>query len=138
MYRFTLLAEGKLPLGPLQELATSYLRCMSPYAKWDMREVKTLSELPREDAFVVVLDEEGKTFDSKTFAARLDAWSQNGARPVLFVLGGAFGLSDAIKKAADSRLALSPMTFPHDLARVILFEQLYRAITILKGKSYHK
>jgi 23S rRNA (pseudouridine1915-N3)-methyltransferase len=64
-------------------------------------------------------------------------WRDQGAREVCFVVGGAYGLTDAVRNKADLLLSLSPMTFPHQLVRVLLAEQLYRAWAILKGTGYH-
>lgn len=86
---------------------------------------------------VVLLDERGEGLTSKALAGRLGAWRDQGRREVAFVIGGAFGVSDAVRERADLVLSLSPMTFPHQLVRVLFAEQLYRAFTILKGSPYH-
>lgn len=86
---------------------------------------------------VVVLDERGKALGSTDFGAKLRAWRDQGGRQVAFVVGGAYGLSDDVRKRADLLLSLSAMTFPHQLVRVILAEQIYRALMILNGKPYH-
>lgn len=86
---------------------------------------------------VVALDERGKPLGSTEFAARLTAWRDQGGRHVAFVVGGSYGLSDEVRKRADLVLSLSAMTFPHQLVRVILAEQLYRALMIMNGKPYH-
>lgn len=81
----------------------------------------------------VLLDERGRTLTSHDFAKLLGGY----AAPVNFVVGGAYGVSDQVRDKADDRLALSRMTFPHDLSRLILLEQIYRACTILKNRGYH-
>lgn len=86
---------------------------------------------------VVVLDERGSLLDSRSFAGRLGAWRDSGVRQLTFVIGGAYGLDDPVRQRADLVLALSPMTFTHQMVRVILAEQLYRALTILHGRPYH-
>lgn len=86
---------------------------------------------------VVVLDERGAALTSPVFAARLGAWRDQGVRQVAFVVGGAYGLSDEVRQRADLLLALSAMTFPHQLVRVLFAEQLYRAHQILAGRPYH-
>lgn len=86
---------------------------------------------------VVVLDERGTHLTSPQFAGRLGAWRDQGARRVVFVIGGAYGLTDAVRERADVVLALSAMTFPHQLVRVLFAEQLYRAAAILQGSPYH-
>ena len=85
----------------------------------------------------MVLDERGKAIGSTDFGAKLRAWRDQGGRQVAFVVGGAYGLSDDVRKRADLLLSLSAMTFPHQLVRVILAEQIYRALMILNGKPYH-
>lgn len=89
-----------------------------------------------EDCFVIVLSEEGRQFSSVDFAAKLGGFLDKGQK-VVFVIGGAFGLSEGVKGRADLLLSLSQMTFTHQMVRVILLEQVYRAFCILKGKEYH-
>ena len=78
---------------------------------------------------------EGRSTATDAFAQRRKQWSEP---LVAFVLGGPLGLDPAFRKAADATLSLSPMTLPHELARVVLAEQIYRAVTILRGVPYHK
>ena len=84
---------------------------------------------------LVALCEEGQTFDSLAFAKRLEG---SGSDRLAFVIGGADGLDPVIKAQASWRLSLSPMTFPHELARLLLLEQLYRALSIQQGGPYHR
>lgn len=86
---------------------------------------------------VVVLDERGKVLTSPQFAERLGTWRDQGVRQVVFVIGGAYGMTDAVRERADLVLTLSAMTFPHQLVRVLFAEQLYRAASILQGSPYH-
>lgn len=86
---------------------------------------------------VVVLDERGKTMTSPQFAAQLGSWRDQGVRDVVFVIGGAYGMSEEVRERADLVLSLSAMTFPHQLVRVLFAEQLYRAMAILQGSPYH-
>ena len=88
-------------------------------------------------ARLVVLDESGRTMDSRSFAKRLGDWRDQGTREVCFVVGGAYGHTDAMRARADLVLSLSPMTFPHQLVRVLFAEQLYRAWSILHRTGYH-
>lgn len=88
-------------------------------------------------ARIVLLDEAGEQPSSAALAARLGAWQREG-RDVALILGGADGVGEALIRAADERLSLSRMTFPHALARVVLAEQLYRAWTITTGHPYHR
>ena len=88
-------------------------------------------------ATVIVCDERGKTMTSQVFAKFLQA-SREAARDVAFVIGGAFGLAESLRKRAQTQLSLAPWTLPHELARLVLAEQLYRAGTIVRGEPYHK
>jgi len=87
------------------------------------------------DERLVILTEEGQTLDSVALAQRLEG---SGSERLAFVIGGAEGIDPALKARASWRLSLSPMTFPHELARLLLLEQLYRAMTIQQGGPYHK
>jgi 23S rRNA (pseudouridine1915-N3)-methyltransferase len=84
---------------------------------------------------VIALSPDGRPLDSETFARRLERWSQPVAA---FLLGGPLGLDPALRKDADASVSLSAMTLPHELARLVLAEQIYRALTILRGAPYHK
>jgi 23S rRNA (pseudouridine1915-N3)-methyltransferase len=86
---------------------------------------------------VIALDERGEAWRTPQFAARLRTWSNTG-RPLAFVLGSADGLAAAVKRDADVTMALSTLTLPHGLARVVLVEQIYRAASLLKGHPYHR
>lgn len=88
-------------------------------------------------ATVVAMDEHGEAWTTAQFAASLRSWS-NAARPVAFVLGSADGLAAVVKHNADVLMALSALTLPHGLARVVLIEQLYRAASLLHGHPYHR
>lgn len=86
---------------------------------------------------VVVLDERGAALTSPAFATKLGNWRDQGVRQVAFVIGGAYGMTDEVRQRADLVMALSAMTFPHQLVRVLFAEQLYRAFSILQGSPYH-
>ena len=88
-------------------------------------------------AVLVLCDENGRAYTSRAFADWLQA-QREAARDVAFVIGGAFGVSVKLRQRADRLLSLAPWTLPHELARLVLAEQLYRAGTILKGEPYHK
>ena len=85
----------------------------------------------------VVLDEHGKQFSSRQFSAFLERLSENGSRRPCFIIGGAFGFDPAVKRIAAHTIALGPLTLPHELARVVLLEQLYRAESLLRNIPYH-
>ena len=81
---------------------------------------------------------EGVQLSSPALAAQLEQWMVEGASHLTLIIGGSFGLHPSVKEAAHLRLSMSPMTFPHHLARVMLLEQLYRSFKIDEGSSYHK
>jgi len=97
---------------------------------------RLLALLQEQDGDVWVLDESGKELSSQEFAAALTCVRDLGTK-LTFVLGGAYGLSNAIRSRADRIIALSRMTFPHELCQLIFLEQLYRALQIQKGSGYH-
>ena len=90
-----------------------------------------------EGATVVACDERGTTMTSSAFAKFVQE-ARERARDLAFVIGGAFGLAESLRDRAETRLALAPWTLPHELARLVLAEQLYRAGTIIRGEPYHK
>lgn len=95
------------------------------------------SRLPKAGA-VVAMCVEGKEMTSEKLSETLSQMASGGRSQVTFIIGGSFGLSDNIKSSADIRLSMSPMTFPHHMARVMLLEQIYRSFQILEGTKYHK
>jgi len=99
------------------------------------REARALRAALPARSRVIALSPDGPSMDSEAFTRRLERWSQPLAT---FVLGGPLGLDPAFRKEADASVSLSAMTLPHELARVVLAEQIYRAVTILRGVPYHK
>jgi 23S rRNA (pseudouridine1915-N3)-methyltransferase len=95
-----------------------------------------ISRLKKED-LLVLLDERGKQLTSVEFSVFMEQKLQLSAKKLVFLVGGAFGFSEAIYQRADQKLSLSKMTFSHQMVRVFFLEQLYRAMTILRGESYH-
>ena len=89
-------------------------------------------------ALIVALDEHGKTQSSEAFASQLARWRDDGRPAVSFVIGGADGHDPGLVAGADVTLSFSPLTWPHQLVRIMLAEQLYRATTILSGHPYHR
>ena len=100
-------------------------------------EAARLAERMPAGSRLVALAREGKEWSSAELARRMDEW-RLAARPVTFVLGGSNGLAPALLQQAELRWSLGPLTLPHELARVVVVEQLYRAFTILRGEPYHK
>lgn len=88
-------------------------------------------------AFTVVLDERGETLTSENVATLLERHMVQGTPEIVLVIGGPYGLSDAVRRRADLLLSLSPMTFTHQMARLFLLEQIYRGLTILRNEPYH-
>lgn len=109
---------------------------LSPEQKNDVEGRAILAKLGTKD-LVLGLDVLGRRYDSEDFAASLGTWLEDPIRQPCFVLGGAFGLSAEVQARCDLLISLGPMTLPHELARVVLYEQLYRAMTILRGTGYH-
>jgi 23S rRNA (pseudouridine1915-N3)-methyltransferase len=148
-----LLAVGRLR-PYYRQACDDYLRRLGKYAKVREVEVREASRAPtavaqrREEAArlrerlpsgatVVALARAGSAWGSEELARRLSGWRLE-ARPVAFVIGGSRGLSDDMLTAASARWSLGPLTLPHELARVVVAEQLYRGMTILRGEPYHK
>ncbi len=148
-----LLAVGRLR-SSYRESCDDYLRRLSRYAKVKELEVREASRAPSAaaqraeeaerlgarvppGATVVALAREGSAWSSEELARRVDGW-RTAARPVAVVIGGSTGLADGFLAGAGARWSLGPLTLPHELARVVVAEQLYRAFTILRGEPYHK
>lgn len=97
---------------------------------------KILKKLTNTD-FVVLLDEKGKAFNSNTFSKWIENKMIQSTKNLVFIVGGAFGFSEAVYQRTNSKIKLSDMTFSHQIIRAIFAEQLYRAFTIIKGEKYH-
>jgi len=145
MFRFTLLAIGKLKNRHLRALCEDYAQRLSRMGRLELVELRDAGAETegrrlleaidaRRAAAVWALSEEGETMPSETLAHRIQ--QQRGAE-MAFVIGGPFGLSDVVKQRADWLFSLSPMTFTHEMARCLLLEQLYRAASINAGAKYH-
>ena len=139
--RIRILAVGKVRKVWVLEGIATYLKRLPGLQVVELRDAGKAKEAdavlaawqPGEQ--LVVMAEEGQTFDSPAFAERLEG---SGSERLVFVIGGAEGIDPALKARASWKLSLSPMTFPHELARLLLLEQLYRALTIQQGGPYHK
>jgi len=160
MFSVTILAVGKLKERFYLDACREYAKRLEPYCKLELAELpeRRLPENPSpaeiaaglareaeairarlpKGAWVCVLTPEGRLCSSDQLAGRLRALKNAGQSSACFILGGSFGLDASVKSLADFRLSMSPMTFPHHLARVMLLEQLYRAETIQAGGRYHK
>ena len=102
------------------------------------REGERILKSIRDDGYVIALAIDGKTLDSVELSEKIDKLGLSGKSNVYFVIGGSLGLSDAVMKCADYKLSFSRMTFPHQLMRVILLEQIYRSYRIINHEPYHK
>lgn len=102
------------------------------------KEGRRLLEKIREDAFVCTLEIEGKRLTSEGFARWMEGLTVRGTSHIVFVIGGSLGLHESLRRRADMALSFSDMTFPHQLMRVILVEQIYRGFRIMHGEPYHK
>lgn len=101
------------------------------------KEAALLLKQLAEGDYVVLLDEGGKAYRSVTFAGYIEKLQHTGARRLVFVIGGPYGFAPAVYERAKEKLSLSPMTFSHQMIRLLFVEQLYRAMTILRGEPYH-
>jgi 23S rRNA (pseudouridine1915-N3)-methyltransferase len=101
------------------------------------KEGETILSFLQKDDYLVLLDERGKQMKSEELAKFIEAKANESVKKVVFLIGGAFGVSDAIMKRANYKWSLSNLVFPHQLVRLILAEQVYRACTIIKNEKYH-
>ena len=102
-----------------------------------IKEGEILVNLIRKHDFVILLDERGKSYTSETFSKFLEQRTIESTKNLIFIIGGAFGVSDVITKRANAQWSLSQLVFPHQLVRLILAEQVYRACSIIKNEKYH-
>lgn len=122
------LPEEKLPQNPSQAQIDAALE----------KEANAIRTKIPANSTLVTMCVEGKTKSSEELAQMVRTFEQSAARHLVFVIGGSFGMAESLKKEAWVRLSMSPMTFPHHLARVMVLEQIYRAFKINEGSSYHK
>lgn len=152
------IAMGRLKKGWYSDACAEYIKRLGAYARVTVREPEPVA-LPqdpraaqitqalekearviRESAsgFSVAMCVEGKQLSSERLAAKLEELGNNGISCVSFIIGSSFGLSEGLKAECGLRLSMSEMTFPHELARVMLLEQVYRAFSIINNSKYHK
>jgi len=147
MLGIRIICIGRIKEKFYADAANEYIKRLSGYCKLDIHEIPEHSlekertaienKIPA-DAVVVALCIEGRAMDSPGLAGFLSDSGVRGVSRLCFIIGGSFGLHDDIKNRADIKLSMSKMTFPHNLARVMLLEQLYRAFKIIEGGKYHK
>ena len=158
--RLVVIAVGRLKQGPERELAERYrerfddigrklgFRGLAVHEIPESRARDTATRISEEAAAIaaaipeksvlVALDEHGKSIDSATFARQLGQWRDEGIANTIFAIGGADGLSPDLQRKAKLRIAFGSATWPHQMVRVMLLEQIYRAATILAGHPYHR
>ena len=149
--KFNFVWVGKTRDKNYKALQEEYLRRLSYFVNTEIVEVRDAADSGGKEmegqrildklnpmSTVCLLDVGGKLFSSEHLAAELEKWQNRGVKEVNFVIGGADGVSEKVAQKADFRLSLSFMTFTHEMARVILLEQLYRSYTIIRGFPYQK
>ena len=142
--RIQLLLLGKTRRAEMRALIEDYVSRIGRFAEIEMRELREDSPAALrklaigEGATIALLDAAGKKLDSKQFAAWLGGCRDRGVRELVFLCGAAEGFPETLASRATQRVSLSPLTFSHELARVMLAEQIYRALTMLAGHPYAK
>lgn len=158
--KITIICIGKIKEKFYRDAVLEYLKRLSRYSKTQIKEAddeplsENASEAAKEavllkegerinklipsGAFVIVLDSHGKKMDSEGFSKFMEDLGVRGQGNICFIIGGSVGINEGIKNKADIMISFSDMTFPHQLMRVILLEQIYRGFRIMKGEPYHK
>lgn len=158
--KIRILCVGKIKEKFMREALGEYSKRLSRYIKLEIAEVvdektpdsasereelqirdkegERLLKLIRQEDYVIALAIDGKMYDSVTFSQKLDRFGMLGRGSVVFVIGGSLGLAEQVLERADESISFSKMTFPHQLMRVILLEQIYRGYRILRNEPYHK
>ena len=157
--KIRIVAVGKLKEKYLREGVAEYEKRLAPFASVELLETREeymlenpseaqrqqalakegerLLRLVPEKSFLIVLDVKGKLLSSEALAKELASLALQGQSDLTFLIGGAFGLSPAVRECADLRISFSPMTFTHQMVRLLLYEQIYRAFKINRGEKYH-
>ena len=145
--KINILAVGRLKEKYLTDAVAEYIKRLRPFSTVEIKEVpeqksvddegEKLSALIPKESWVCVLDVGGTELTSEEFASRLENLMVEGKSQWTFIIGGAFGLSQKLRAESDFQLSLSRMTFTHQMTRVILVEQIYRAFKIIRGEKYH-
>ena len=158
--KITLIAVGKIKERYFEDAIREYSKRLSRYCRLEIiqvadektpdgasealeeqikeKEGRRILDQIREGAYVIALAVEGKQLDSLELAARMERLAVDGKSQLVFLIGGSLGLSKEVMRRADFALSFSAMTFPHQLMRVILLEQIYRSFRIRAGEPYHK
>lgn len=155
MMRITVISIGKLKESYWKEAEAEYLKRLSVFAKVEMIEHKEIAFSEKDStekiketeaeiifdsiptsSYIIALDPKGKSYTSKELSKNLESLEQNNSH-ITFIIGGPLGLHESIFKKINLKFSLSPLTFTHQMTRIILLEQIYRAYMIKSGKSYH-
>ena len=158
--KITIVTVGKIKEKYLRDAIGEYSKRLSKYCKLEIvevadektpdnasetmekiirdKEAERILKYVREDAYVITLEIGGKMLDSVEFSRKLENLGIQGKSHILFIIGGSIGLGEAVLKRSDFPLSFSKMTFPHQMMRVILLEQIYRSYRITNGEPYHK
>lgn len=152
----TLIVVGKIKEKALTILINEYKKRITSYSKIEIIEVgdepndkleeekvkelegqKILKQIKR-DSYVILLDLKGQSLDSEELAKKIEQINTYHSSNITFIIGGSLGVSESVKEKADFRLKLSEMTFPHNIVRLLILEQIYRSYKILNNETYHK
>ncbi len=157
--KINIVAAGKIKEKYLTQGINEFLKRLTPYASVNIMEIheekmkdnpseaekkqtltqegqRLLKQVP-EGSYLIVLDVYGEELSSEDLSAKMDRLALEGKSNITFLIGGAFGLSDEVRRAADLKLSFSRMTFTHQMVRLLLVEQIYRAFKISRGEKYH-
>lgn len=141
-----IICVGKLKENYLKDATNEYLKRLSKYTKIELIELKDSNIYDEADLilknindkdFVITLEIEGNKLTSKELSQKLESWLINNSN-ITFVIGGSDGLDEKVKKRSNYKLSFSSLTFPHQLFRVMLLEQIYRSYKIINNETYHK
>ena len=158
--KITLITVGKIKEKYFTDAISEYRKRLSRYCKMDIvevpdektpdgasevveqqikeKEAERMEKYLRDGAFICALAIDGKQLDSVELSEKIERLGTSGTSHIIFLIGGSLGMSEKLLKKADMKLSFSKMTFPHQLMRVILLEQVYRAYRIMNGEPYHK
>lgn len=158
--KITLITVGKIKEKYLKDAVNEYVKRLSRYCKLEIvevadektpnnasdascdviraKEAERILKYVKDDAYVITLEIKGKQLTSEELAEKLDRLGVQGTSHIIFIIGGSIGLGEEVLKKSDFALSFSKMTFPHQLMRVILLEQMYRSYRIISGEPYHK
>jgi 23S rRNA (pseudouridine1915-N3)-methyltransferase len=137
--KLVVIAVGRIKERELRAVADDYWQRLRHYARCEEIEVKDAGALAKSvpsGALTIALEVDGEQLTSRKLAERVERWGAQGKGVLAFLIGGAEGIPPELSRAASARLSLSALTLPHRLARVVLLEQLYRSMTLIRGEPY--